>query len=117
MPVPSWEGKRAQRFNFPRNVKSSSRLEAARPAIRRVLKRERPSQRQPPAARQAEVPSELPVYKAFVLQFTRATRTRGGVFSGRVEHMSSGRRAGFTSRNELLAVLERMIDQLGEDET
>jgi hypothetical protein len=58
----------------------------------------------------------LPVYKAFVLQFTRATRTQGGVFSGRVEHMSSGRRARFASRQELLAVLEKMLDELGEEE-
>jgi len=57
----------------------------------------------------------LPVYKAFVLQFTRATRAQGGAFSGRVEHMSSGRRGFFASKKELRAVLEKMLDELGEE--
>jgi hypothetical protein len=56
----------------------------------------------------------LPVYKAFVLQFTRETRAKGGVFAGRVEHMTSGRRARFASKQELLAVLGTMLDELGE---
>jgi len=59
----------------------------------------------------------LPAWKAFVVQFTRDTGTRSGTFSGRVEHMSSGRRARFASREELLAALEKMIDQLGETGT
>jgi arylsulfatase A-like enzyme len=46
-----------------------------------------------------EVPT-LPVYKAFVVQFTRETRSEAGIFAGRVEHMSSGRRsASHRSRN------------------
>jgi hypothetical protein len=67
------------------------------------------------------VPSEkasaatLPVWKAFVVQFTEETRTRKGVFSGRVEHMRSGRRARFDSAQQLLAVLGTMLDQLGEN--
>jgi hypothetical protein len=72
--------------------------------------RDRPA----PAAAKGDVPS-LPVYKAFVVQFTRETRTQGGAFSGRVEHMSSGRRARFASKQELLAGLERMLDELGEE--
>jgi hypothetical protein len=74
--------------------------------------RDRPA----PASEKGEVPS-LPVYKAFVVQFTRETRTHGGDFSGRVEHMSSGRRARFASKQELLAVLGTMLDQLGENAT
>jgi hypothetical protein len=57
----------------------------------------------------------LPVYKAFVVQFTRETRSQAGIFSGRVEHMSSGRRARFASKQELLAGLETMLDELGEE--
>ena len=69
------------------------------------------------AALAAEEPPDLPVYKAFVLQFTRETRTHGGAFSGRLEHMSSGRRARFASRQELLGALEKMLDELGEEGT
>jgi hypothetical protein len=57
-----------------------------------------------------EVPA-LPVWKAFVVQFTRGT----GTFAGRVEHMSSGRRARFASREDLIATLHQMLDQLGEN--
>jgi len=56
----------------------------------------------------------LPVWKAFVLQFSRETNPRAGTFSGRVEHMSSGRRAHFASTRELLAVLEELLGKLGE---
>jgi hypothetical protein len=69
-----------------------------------------------PASEKGAVPS-LPVYKAFVVQFTRETRTQGGAFSGRVEHMRSGRRARFASKQELLAVLGTMLDQLGKNAT
>jgi len=55
----------------------------------------------------------LPVWKAFVVQFSRETNTRKGTFSGRVEHMTSGRRARFGSTRELLAVLRRLLDELG----
>ena len=68
------------------------------------------------ASEKGELPT-LPVYKAFVVQFTRETRTQGGIFSGRVEHMSSGRRARFASKQELLAVLGTMLDQLGDPDT
>jgi hypothetical protein len=74
--------------------------------------RERPAA----ASEKGDAPS-LPVYKAFVVQFTRETRSRAGIFAGRVEHMSSGRRARFASKQELLAALETMLDQLGENAT
>jgi hypothetical protein len=57
----------------------------------------------------------LPVWKAFVVQFSRETRTRSGAFSGRVEHLNSGRRDRFGSREELLASLDKLLDQLGEN--
>ena len=57
---------------------------------------------------------ELPAWKAFVVQFSRETGSESGSCSGRVEHLSSGRRARFASAEELLAVLLRLLDELGE---
>jgi len=54
----------------------------------------------------------LPPWKAFAVQFSQETHTRPDVFSGRVEHLNSGRRARFASRQELLAVLERLLDEI-----
>jgi hypothetical protein len=50
---------------------------------------------------------EFPLWKAFVVQFGRGEGP--GSFCGRVEHLSSGRRTRFGSREELLEVLEREI--------
>jgi hypothetical protein len=72
--------------------------------------------RVPASSSNQEVPA-LPVWKAFVVQFTRETRAQTGTFAGRVEHMSSGRRARFGSTQELVAALETMLDQLGEKQT
>ena len=58
----------------------------------------------------------LPVWKAFVVQFSRETRARSGPFAGRVEHMSSGRRARFASAQQLVAALRKLIGQLGDDD-
>ena len=55
---------------------------------------------------------ELPAWKAFVVQFSRDAEAHAGVFSGRVEHLSSGRRARFASREDLLAILERELEEL-----
>ena len=57
----------------------------------------------------------MPVYKAFVVQFNRETRRQTGTFSGRVEHMSTGRRARFASTGELIEVLTKLLDQFGEE--
>jgi hypothetical protein len=54
----------------------------------------------------------LPAWKAFAVQFSQETGIRPDVFSGRVEHLNSGRRARFASRQELLAVLERLLDEI-----
>jgi len=81
--------------------------------MRRMIA-QRTGRRRPAASANAEAPT-LPVYKAFVVQFTRETRTHTGTFAGRVEHISSGRRARFTSPQELLAVLTKMLDELGEE--
>jgi len=69
----------------------------------------------PPPSENASVPA-LPVWKAFVVQFSRETRARGGPFAGRVEHMSSGRRARFASAQELVTALRKLIGQLGDDD-
>ena len=53
----------------------------------------------------------LPPWKAFVVQFSRETSTGTGVFSGRIEHLNSGRRARFASKDELLENLIRLLDE------
>lgn len=62
-----------------------------------------------PAA--AELPA-LPAWKAFVVQFSRESAGHAGVFSGRVEHLSSGRRAHFQSPEELVDTLEQLLSEL-----
>ena len=56
----------------------------------------------------------LPAWKAFVVQFSRETEGVTGTFSGRVEHLSSGRRAHFASAEELIAVLRQLLGELGK---
>jgi hypothetical protein len=56
----------------------------------------------------------LPAWKAFVVQFSRETESRGLVFSGRVEHLNSGHRLRFASEEELISVLRKMLGELGE---
>ena len=59
----------------------------------------------------------LPAWKAFVVQFSRESEGVTETFSGRVEHLSSGRRVHFDSPDELLAVLRRWLDELGRPAT
>ena len=61
--------------------------------------------------RAAEVPA-LPAWKAFVVQFSRETHGEGEQFSGRVEHLSSGRRTPFHSREEMVQILARQLTEL-----
>jgi hypothetical protein len=61
-----------------------------------------------------EEPS-LPAWKAFVVQFTREAECASGTFSGRVEHLSSGRRAQFESPQELVSLLQQLLDELGKE--
>ena len=58
----------------------------------------------------------LPPWKAFVVQFSKDTHAGGTVFAGRVEHLNSGRRARFASPQDLLAALERLLGDLGEEQ-
>lgn len=56
----------------------------------------------------------LPAWKAFAVQFSKGSGGGDAAFSGRVEHLQSGRRAAFGSRDELLEALERMLDAADE---
>jgi len=56
----------------------------------------------------------LPAWQAFLVQFTRETDGGQGTFPGRVEHSSSGRRARFETPRERLALLRRLLEELGE---
>ena len=60
----------------------------------------------------------LPVWRAFVVQFAQdragGRRRRPGTFSGRIEHLSSGRRARFESPDELVATLTQLLEELGK---
>ncbi len=53
---------------------------------------------------------ELPAWKAFVVQFSREADGTLGCFTGRVEHLSSGERARFETKADLLAILARMLE-------
>jgi hypothetical protein len=69
------------------------------------------------AAESAATPlvAELPPWKAFVVQFSRKADAPAGIFSGRVEHLSSGRRVRFKSAADLVKILETMLEGLGEN--
>ena len=54
----------------------------------------------------------LPAWKAFVIQFGRDAAGCQANFAGRVEHLSSGRRAHFESAQQLLEVLDQMLAEL-----
>jgi len=59
-------------------------------------------------------PPALPAWKAFVVQFSRDTPGAGDAFSGRIEHMTSGRRVHFDSPEELVATLRGLLAELGK---
>jgi hypothetical protein len=58
----------------------------------------------------------LPAWRAFVVQFSRQTEPATHSLSGRIEHLSSGRRAHFESPEELLEALCRLLEELGKEE-
>jgi len=63
-----------------------------------------------------QTPPALPAWKAFVVQFAADAGVRGPHCSGRVEHLSSGRRLRFESKEELVEVLGKLLDELGDAE-
>ena len=60
---------------------------------------------------------ELPAWKAFVVQFSRDTATAPATFSGRIEHLSSGRRARFRSAHELLTIFGKLLAEISASST
>jgi hypothetical protein len=54
----------------------------------------------------------LPAWKAFVVQFSHDAGIKRKQFSGRVEHLSSGRRQHFASAEELLDALRDLLENL-----
>jgi hypothetical protein len=74
----------------------------------------RPRRSAPPASAGPPGAPTLPAWKAFAVQFSTETSPECQVFSGRVEHLNSGRRARFVSKQELFAVLERMLREIEE---
>jgi hypothetical protein len=54
----------------------------------------------------------LPAWKAFVVQFSHDAGIKRGHFSGRVEHLSSGRRQHFASAEELLVALRDFLGSI-----
>jgi len=54
----------------------------------------------------------LPSWKAFVIQLSHDTTPDSGIFAGRIEHLTSGRRQRFSSGKELLAVVMRLLSDL-----
>ena len=61
----------------------------------------------------AEEVSPLSPQCAFVVQFREGTWGEYGPFAGRVEHINSGHAAHFHSVEELLAVIRRILDDVG----
>jgi hypothetical protein len=51
--------------------------------------------------------------RAFVVQFREGTWGEHGPFAGRVEHISSGQAAHFYSMDELVAVITRILADVG----
>src|SRR5262245_38453749 len=64
----------------------------------------------PPMARGFQGASSLPVHRAFVVHFGTGGGARRHRFRGRVEHLSSGRTAQFSSLRELLGFVGAILD-------
>ena len=54
----------------------------------------------------------LPSWKAFLIQLSNDTTQDSGVFTGRIEHLGSGRRQRFASGKELLLMVMRLLSEL-----
>jgi len=72
-----------------------------------AMKSKKPDSKEPDAIAPA-----LPSWKAFVIQLSHDTTPDSGIFAGRVEHLSSGRRQRFASGKELLATVMRLLSDL-----
>jgi hypothetical protein len=71
------------------------------------MKSKEPDRREPDTVEPA-----LPSWKAFVIQLSHDTTPDSGIFSGRVEHLGSGRRQRFASGKELLSIVMGLLSDL-----
>ena len=63
------------------------------------------------SSKMLRVEPALSPQRAFVVQFRVGTDTEPETFTGRVEHMISGRSAHFSAAKELLAFLRRVLSE------
>ena len=70
----------------------------------------------PPEDSLPELP-ELPKGKAFVLQLSRETGSALSPFTGRVEHLATGRRLRFESLATFQAALIRLLTETEQSST
>ena len=65
-----------------------------------------------PLTQRADQPGapELPSWKAFLVQLTRETDPKLETFSGRLEHLSTGKRVRFATHEDFLSALRQLID-------
>jgi hypothetical protein len=59
----------------------------------------------------AEEQSTLSAHRAFVIQFRTGTEIAAGRMAGRVEHVVSGQAKHFTTLEELLAFMARVLSE------
>jgi hypothetical protein len=71
------------------------------------VKSKRPESKEPDVIAPA-----LPSWKAFMIQLSHDTTPDSGIFAGRIEHLSSGRRQRFASGKELLEMMMRLLRDL-----
>jgi len=76
------------------------------------MKSKKPHSKEPDTVEPA-----LPSWKAFVIQLSHDTTPDSGIFAGRIEHLSSGRRQRFASGKELLAMVMRLLSDLDAPST
>jgi hypothetical protein len=79
-----------------------------RPSVKAcAMKSKKPDSQEPDSIEPA-----LPSWKAFVIQLSHDTTPDSGIFAGRIEHLSSGRRQRFASGKQLLAMVMRLLSDI-----
>lgn len=63
-------------------------------------------------AQESERPAPLAAGHAFVVQFRTDTDVQQGQITGRVEHIISGQASHFTSLDDLLAFIDRVLGEI-----
>jgi len=75
------------------------------------MERERTPVKKARGAHALRAVAELPTDRAFVLQLTHDSGPGLAAFAGRLEHLTSGRRARFGTMEEFLAALGRLLGE------